>query len=124
MSRWRSVAVASIGLLSGTLLGCVFRGLFKYPLIHLSPLGMDVMTIGFLAGVPAAMGYLSVTEYLRAIPEDRIRWYAWLFLPWAAVLLTMAISLAIGWEGKICILFATPIMLLASLNSEAAFRAD
>lgn len=61
------------------------------------------------------MGYLSVSEYLRAIPEERIRRYVWLFLPWASVLLTMAISLAAGWEGRICILFAAPIMLSVSL---------
>ena len=94
----------------------------KAPLINLSAFGLEVMTVGFLAGVPAAMGYLSVSEYLRRIPEDRIRWYVWLFLPWESVLLTILISLAIGWEGKVCILFATPIMLLASLIGGIAAR--
>ena len=75
----------------------------------------SVVSIGFLAIVPMAMGYLSVSEYLRATPPEDIRGYKWFFLPWASLILSMLVAALTGWEGSVCILFAAPIMLLFSL---------
>lgn len=116
MSRWRSIVVLGLSVLTGALLGCIFSGLvFASSKLHPSPFEIDVVAAGFLAGVPAAMGYLAVSEYLRRIPRDRIRWYAWLFLPWGSVVLTLLIAAAFGGEGRICILFAAPFMLVAAM---------
>ncbi len=72
------------------------------------------MTLGFLVLVPLAMGYLAVDCYLRRAPAE-VRWSDWFFLPWISVLITMAVSLVVKWEGVICLVFAAPIMLVTSL---------
>jgi hypothetical protein len=58
------------------------------------------------------MGYLVVATYLRQRAE--VRWYQWFFLPWLSVLITMAVSVAVKWEGAVCLIFAAPLMLLGS----------
>ncbi len=75
---------------------------------------VPVMTIAFLAVVPTAMGYITVREYLRAKSGKAVPWYQWIFLPWASVLLAMLVSLAVKWEGLICLVFASPVMLAFS----------
>src|SRR5208337_3063245 len=81
-----------------------------------------IMTIAFLVLVPVAMGYLSVDRYLRASAPEDIRWYEWIFLPWASVLLAMLVSVLVKWEGFICLIFAGPIMLFFSLWGGVAAR--
>jgi hypothetical protein len=95
---------------AGALLGCLFR---------LGSAAVDrftaVMTLAFVVGVPFAMGYVSVARYLRSTPDEQISAWKWLLLPWASVLVSMAVALVIQWEGYACLVSAAPIMLLVSL---------
>jgi hypothetical protein len=99
-----------LSVLAGAALGCVYRLTFSgwgggWPLL--------TMTLGFLILVPMAMGYLAVDQYLRRVSEP-FDLNDWFFLPWVSVLITMAVSVAVKWEGYICVIFAMPIMLLTS----------
>lgn len=67
-----------------------------------------VMTVGFLFVVPLVMGYLTV----RAIPEPSPS--TKVFAPWVTCILVVLGSFVGGLEGAICIVFATPAMLVLS----------
>jgi hypothetical protein len=103
MPWWLSVG-------AGAALGCIYRLTFngngRWPVL--------TMTLGFLILVPIAMGYVAVDHYLRRA-SDEVCWYDWFFLPWLSVFITMAVSVAVKWEGAICLIFAAPIMLVSSL---------
>jgi hypothetical protein len=106
-----------ISALSGTALGCLFRLMLDpvWDRWRFSGITDLVVSFTFLAIMPLATGYLSVRQYLSAVPQERVAWYKWLFLPWASVLVSMAFFLLVKWEGAICLLFAAPIMLVFSL---------
>ena len=73
------------------------------------------MTLGFLFGVPIVIGYLTVRPVANA--SFRFRFFA----PWVTCALVILGSLLGGLEGAICVVFATPVMLLlASLGGLAA----
>jgi hypothetical protein len=59
-------------------------------------------------------GLCGVDHYLRKAHEEEVVWHDWFFLPWGSVFITMAVSLAVEWEGAICIIFAAPIMLISA----------
>jgi hypothetical protein len=113
--KWRQGMPWWLSVVAGALLGCLYRVAFSgwgnngwssgWPLL--------TMTLGFLILVPMAMGYLAVGQYLRRTP-GRPDWRDWFFLPWLSVLITMAVSVAVKWEGVICLIFAAPIMLISS----------
>src|SRR4051812_33930959 len=65
----------------------------------------DVMSIGFLFGVPVVTGYVTVA---CAAESQQPRLQA-IFLPWGTALSTMLIAGLIGFEGLICIIMAFPI---------------
>jgi hypothetical protein len=69
-----------------------------------------------------AMGYLSIDLYFRNTAASEIRWYKWLFLPWGAVLIEILFVALVHWEGAICIVFASPMMMAASLIGGLAAR--
>lgn len=98
-----------LSVLAGAALGCLYRATFngngEWPTL--------TMTLGFLILVPLAMGYLAVDQYLRRA-SDEVSWQDWFFLPLLSVLITMAVSVAVKWEGAICLIFAGPIMLVSS----------
>lgn len=98
-----------LSVLAGAALGCLYRALFngngEWPLL--------TMTLGFLVLVPLAMGYLTVDYHLRSASAE-ISFSDWFFLPWLSVFITMAVSVAVKWEGAICLIFAAPIMLASS----------
>jgi hypothetical protein len=102
---------------AGTCLGLFFRYLLGNPTINSVHVPLmnalaPIVSISFLAAVPFAMGYLTVSEYLRATPVDQWRGHKWFFLPCASVTLSMLVSVLFKWEGRICLIFAAPIMLL------------
>jgi hypothetical protein len=110
-----------LGGFTGAVYGLGIRGLLE---IHwsqnskwLGPL-LWVMSIAFIAVVPFAMGYLSIAVEARQFPvsiKKRI------FVPWIVVLISLAISGAVLWEGMICIVMLAPIALLcASLGGLVA----
>jgi len=114
--RWK---VWIMSVLAGAFLGGIFRLSVQFDKFFAATL---IMTIAFLFVVPFSMGYLCVRRYLHVSDPDGIRWYNWLFLPWASVLLTMLVSVLVKWEGYICLIFAGPIMLFFSLLGGVAAR--
>lgn len=102
---WLSVA-------AGALLGCLYRLIFSF---NWWQQHATVMTVGFLLLVPFCMGYVAVEQYLRTSTREEIHWADWFFLPWLSVLITMAVSVAVKWEGLICLIFAAPIMMFSSV---------
>jgi hypothetical protein len=119
-ARWK---VWLLSVAAGALLGCIYRLLFswKNPSDGLQ-VASWIMTLAFLVFVPLAMGYLSVHRYLQFSTPENVRWYKWIFLPWASVLIAMLVSVAVKWEGVICTIFAGPIMLVCSLLGGIAAR--
>jgi hypothetical protein len=110
----RNVWLPSV--LSAVLLGGLYRFIFVVDFnSNHSDSAALVMSIAFLAGVPFAMGYLSVYLSLRATPPENVRWTRWLFLPWVSVLIGLLACVALKWEGTICLLFAAPEMMITSL---------
>ena len=106
MPWWLSVA-------AGAALGCLYR--MAFTVNGDGPqAAVWTMSLGFLTLVPLVMGYITVGSYLRKA-SGQTRWFQWFFLPWLSVLITMAVSVAVKWEGAICLIFAAPIMLVFSL---------
>ena len=115
--RWRAYVIA---ICAGAGLGLTFRYLLGGPTVPVGSVRLmnivaPIVGLGFLAVLPMVMGYLSVIEYLRATPAADVRGIKWFFLPWGSVLLSMAVSVLVKWEGRVCLVFAGPIMLLFSL---------
>jgi hypothetical protein len=75
---------------------------------HHSDDAFGVMTIGFLFVVPIVIGYLTI----RPMREPSLKMS--IFAPWLTCLLVVLGSLVGGFEGAICIVLATPIMLVLS----------
>ena len=67
-----------------------------------------LFSCAFILLVPLVMGYLAVRSLTGAVWWEKI-WVSW--IPW---LLAVGIAWAIGAEGAICILLATPMALLTS----------
>ena len=113
METWRNILRKGmpwwLSVLAGAALGCLYRAAFngngEWPTL--------TMTLGFLILVPLAMGYLAVDQYLRRASGE-VSWQDWFFLPLISVWITMAVSVAVKWEGAICLIFAGPIMFVSS----------
>jgi hypothetical protein len=110
-------ASAGIGVLYGVLLRTTFS----------SGEWLAVMTLGFLSGVPFAMGVLAIvllrpapratwttTEPGEPPPREQPTWATALLLPWACVAISVSITLLTGHEGVICALMALPLMLASA----------
>lgn len=67
-----------------------------------------VMTISFLFLVPVVIGYLTVR------PHPRPSWTYRLLAPWVSTVLGVLAAWAVGWEGAICVIMATPLLLILS----------
>jgi hypothetical protein len=70
--------------------------------------GFAVMTIGFLFVVPLVIGYLTI------LPMHEPSLKMSILAPWLTCLLVVLGSLVGGFEGAICIVLATPVMLVLS----------
>lgn len=108
------------GIVLGAFYGLVLRLLFGNNTVahwlsrHDAHNVSAIMTIAFLAFGPLSIGFLTVS---RAEALGAISIWKWIFAPWISVLLLMAGTALIGWEGRICIVMATPIALvLASVG--------
>ena len=127
LERWKQWRAILFAVAAGACLGLLFRYLLSGPRvdnIHVPLMNVlaPIVSISFLAVVPFAMGYLSVSEYLRSTAFEEIRLYKWFFLPLGSVVLSMLISILVKWEGRICLVFAAPIMFLFSLLGGFAAR--
>ncbi len=77
-----------------------------------------VLTVGFLAFGPFAVGYLTVAQTDPQI--SRRVWY-WIFAPWLSLTIAGAVTAVLNLEGAICIVFALPIaFFFGSLGGIAA----
>ena len=118
---WTRWDVPLVSIFSGVLAGCFFRMLLTHKIPDLASTDL-IISISFLAVVPFAMGYLGVHQYLRNTKRENPLWYHWLFLPWASVLLMLTGAFVFALEGIICILMASPIMLVSSILGGIAAR--
>lgn len=67
-----------------------------------------LVSVTFLIVVPVVIGYLAV------FPAPRPSWWYRLFMPWVPVSAGVAASMLAGWEGAICVVMSTPVLLLLS----------
>ena len=120
----RSAKIWWFSAAGGAVFGVLFRAAFG---MHLPGSAAQsatlVLSLSYLALVPGVMGFFAVLQYLRKTPEEAVRWYKWLFLPWASVGITILVFMATAWEGAICILMAAPIVLVFSMIGGAIARA-
>ena len=117
-SRWK---VTTLSILSGALAGGFFRLLINHKIPDLVSVDL-LVTLSFLGAVPFAMGYLSVYQYLRHTSRRTPHWYHWFFLPWTSVVVMLLGAFVFALEGIICILMASPIMLVFSMLGGVAAR--
>src|ERR1700761_6606480 len=106
LEGWKSWRTILLAVCTGAGLGLIFRYLLSPRPVSPEPgksflIIAPIVSIGFLAVVPLAMGYLSVWEYLRGTPAEEVREYKWFFLPWAAMTLSVLVALAMKWEGRV-----------------------
>jgi hypothetical protein len=115
-NRWSRQRLWWFSAIEGAFLGIIYRLLFDVNAKWISSGSFPlIMTIAFLTIVPMCMGYVAVDNYLRNAPIENVRWFKWLFIPWISVLIAMAVSLILNWEGAICVIFAAPLLLGSSL---------
>jgi hypothetical protein len=65
-----------------------------------------VMSLAFFLVVPFVLGVLTVRGV--EAPSRKFR----IFAPWVPMLTVVAVTVAVGWEGMICVVMALPILLL------------
>ena len=96
---------------AGALYGLGIRGLLQPRVPRSAWVGsvIWVMSIAFIAAVPFAMGYMSVAVKAR---HDRTSIAGRIFVPWMVVAISLAVSMAVLWEGFICVVMLSPIALL------------
>lgn len=80
---------------------------------------LAVMSVAFVAVVPAVVGFLAVR------PTNRPGWSFAIFFPWFPTLVVALLTGIIGYEGAICIVMALPILLInASVGGLIALYID
>lgn len=107
-TRKGNIVIAVIGASVGLLYGVAIRGGSRiYPNSDL----FAVMTAGFVLFVPLAMGFITIFIMERRRPQPL---WVWFVYPWIPVAAGELASLAVLWEGVICIVMLTPIAMTAS----------
>ena len=103
-STWRRWPAAA-----GVLVAVIFGlSLYAAGLRGLLGAAYAAMSLGFLAGVPIAIGFLSVLPLRAPSPSQG------LFVPWIAIALIVFVCWLAKWEGLICIVFGLPWLLVFS----------
>jgi hypothetical protein len=104
MSRSRERALL-VGAASGTVYGIIAR-----LVANTNAFGgaFAVMSLAFLFCVPITLGVLTVSG------ADNPSWPYRLFAPWLPSLIVVALVVAIGLEGSICVVMALPVLLVFS----------
>jgi hypothetical protein len=115
-SSWRR-HIAAVG--TGLLYGLTLRLLFGLdPTNAAWGDAFAVMSYAFVFFMPLVIGAITV---VLAPVESRGNWPYWIFMPWASCAFMILASFILGWEGMLCIVFASPIMLvLASVGGVLA----
>ncbi len=79
------------------------------------------MTVSFLFLVPLALGVLTAALCPKDPQIQPYRWVYWIFMPPLSALLLMLGTIALAWEGWICIVMAGPIFLVMSVLGGVAW---
>jgi hypothetical protein len=98
-------AAIAVGIGAGFLYGIFARLAFLNTRFAIP---FSLMTYGFIFVVPLAVGYLTVA------PLESPGWPTRIFLPWLTSGLLLATAGLVGWEGSICLVMATPAVLVSS----------
>lgn len=98
------VAASLVGIFYGLLVRLAFG-------LELAGDWLAVVSVGFIFGVPLALGFVVV-----ALAERRfaLPWGAWIVLPWPAAMLSLLAALLLAWEGIICIALWLPLFVMLS----------
>ncbi|MDX2129623.1 MAG: hypothetical protein SFU91_11370 [Chloroherpetonaceae bacterium] len=104
---WSFIASAFIGAVYGLLA----RVVFQYRGEGFAGDIFGVMTVGFMFFVPLALGFLTIW-FLDSVKKSLF--LVEIFLPWASILVLLFMTFITGLEGSICILMATPVLLVMS----------
>jgi hypothetical protein len=70
------------------------------------------VSVAFLFLVPFGLGALTAALAPRDV---RYPWLYWLLLPWGSSALLLASTMALAWEGIICIVMASPIVFAMAM---------
>jgi hypothetical protein len=97
---------AKVGVIAGAAYGLALR--LSIDLVLQSGKHTFAMFAGFLFVLPLVVGYLTVR------PVGNPTWSYRIFAPWVTSALMIAAAALLGWEGGICIVFATPGILVAA----------
>lgn len=80
------------------------------------------MSVAFLVLVPFVMGFATVYPHRGSTVAESI------FVPWLGCAIATILTVLIGWEGSICVVMLTPLMLVTSsfggLVAHALQRSD
>jgi hypothetical protein len=99
---------ALLGMAIGAAYGLLARFAFGPRSGGSSGTAFMVMSLAFLAVVPAVIGAITTSTAERPSLAYRV------FAPWVPVLLMVAIAVLIGWEGSICVVMGLPLILLGA----------
>ena len=101
--------LALLGAALGAAYGLVARLVFGFGLTQGNV--FEVMSTAFIFGVPFALGFVTIWF---GDPENKVRWWHCISLPWIAGLLCLLCALALVWEGIICVIIWLPLVLILS----------
>jgi hypothetical protein len=110
-NSFRDFAVPIGSVLVGVLYGLFCRLFFATSLLEGY---FGVMTLGFLFGVPLAIGVIGVLM-LREEKDDG--WVSWLMVPLGSSVLTLVAAFLLAWEGMICIVIWSPLFIALAVIS-------
>ncbi|MCC6809684.1 MAG: hypothetical protein IT381_19810 [Deltaproteobacteria bacterium] len=95
----------TLGVLAGVAYGLIVQAAARTG--HLKEV-IGVMSLGFVFVLPFALGFL--TTHWGGYKQNRSFSY-YLFAPSLTAMASMICAIAIGWEGLICLVLATPVYL-------------
>ena len=114
-SIYATALSSALGFLIPLVYGLVTRFVFG---MQNWPGWFGVMTVGFLFGVPFALGALTV---FLASDKMRTHWAYGLTAPWLSCFIFILVVGVFAWEAWICVLMAAPIFVFMSSLGGAVF---
>ena len=71
----------------------------------------EIMSSSFIIGILIVLGFISIW-FVRK--EKKLAWYQYIVLPWISGFIFLACTLALVWEGIICIILWLPLVMILS----------
>lgn len=107
-ATWRNLKIIAAGAAVGLAYGLAIRyGSRAFPNSSMIP----VMTLGFMLFLPFAIGFSTIFVIERRRAQSI---WVWFLLPWIPVIAGELATVALLWEGWICVVMFTPIALVGS----------